>query len=172
MKFGYRLRGGSIAAEQTIDELDFGDEKIALSPKDWVILAVPPWVAQEMVPELVAPTEFRGIANVHYRVEVPCNMAGFTGLIGGLAEWVFVKPGLVSVTISASDRYNDADYAAMPARVWRDLARLFDLDPAKVPPYRVVREKHATFPTTPEQNRRPPRSYTASKHLAPAAPWP
>ncbi len=170
VKFGQRLRALE-AEDSTVRRLDFGEESLELSPSDWLILAVPPWMAQELLPGLSAPTEFRAILNVHFRIEAPCNPAGFTGLVGGLAEWVFVRPGLVSVTISAADRYEDQEQRVWAMCVWRDLAKLFDLDPAKIPPWRVVREKRATFAATPHQNALRPRAYIGWKNLALAGDW-
>lgn len=169
--FGHRLRGMDVTAEGQITTLDFTTKQIAVEPGDWVILAVPAWVAQELIPTLATPTAFRSIANAHYRVEVPHNPAGFTGVIGGLAEWVFVKPGVVSVTISAADRYEEHDNETWATAVWEDVAKLFDLDPAKIPPCRIVREKRATFAATPEQNKLRPTAYIGWKNLALAGDW-
>jgi len=171
INFGHRLRAMDVTPEGQVTTLDFGTKKIKLDAGDWVVLAVPPWVAQELIPTLATPTEFRSIANAHYRVEVPHNPAGFTGVVGGLAEWVFVKPGVVSVTISAADRYEEHDNETWAIAVWEDLAKLFDLDPAKIPPCRIVREKRATFAATPAQNRLRPTAYIGWKNLALAGDW-
>ena len=171
IKFGQRLRALNVTAEGQVTSLDFGKNRIDLAPTDWVVLAVPPWVAQELIPTLLAPTEFRAILNAHYRVEVPHNPAGFTGLIGGLAEWVFVKQGVASVTISAADRYQEQDQEEWAAAIWEDLANLFNLDATKVPPYRIVHEKRATFAATPAQNKMRPASYIGWKNLALAGDW-
>jgi len=169
--FGNRLRALTVSPEGQVTTLDFGSKKVVLEPTDWVVLAVPAWVAQELIPTLATPTSFRSIANAHFRIEVPQNPAGFTGTIGGLAEWVFVKPGVVSVTISAADRYGEHDNEEWAVAVWDDLAKLFNLDPAKVPPCRIVREKRATFAATPAQNRLRPTAYIGWKNLALAGDW-
>ena len=171
IKYGYRLRGFDVTSDGEVTSLDFLHKIVNLGPQDWVVLAVPAWVAQELIPNLMTPTDFRAITNVHYRIEVPQNPAGFTGLLNGLAEWVFVKPGIVSVTISAADRYDEADHDAWAVAVWEDLAKLYDLDPEKIPPCRVVREKRATFAATPAQNKMRPASYIGWKNLALAGDW-
>jgi squalene-associated FAD-dependent desaturase len=168
--FNHRLRKLAVENE-AVRRLDFGETIVELAPDDWLILAVPAWVASEILPTLPVPNMFRGITNLHYRVEVPNNPAGFTGLIGGLAEWVFVKQGIVSVTISAADRYKEHSQEEWADNVWIDLAQLFDLDPAKVPPWRVVREKRATFAATPAQQALRPRAYIGWKNLALAGDW-
>lgn len=171
IKFGHRLRNFDVTSEGQVTTLDFTHVIVNLAPTDWVILAVPPWVAQELIPNLLTPTEFRGITNVHYRIEVPQNPAGFTGLIGGVAEWVFARQDVVSVTISASDRYDEENQEAWAVAVWDDLAQLYNLDPNKVPPWRVVREKRATFAATPAQNKMRPSAYIGWKNLALAGDW-
>lgn len=169
--FGQRLKKIEATADSEVTKLHFANETIDLAPNDWVILAVPAWVAKDLVPNLPAPDSFRSITNLHYRVEAPNNMAGFTGLVNGLAEWVFVRPGLVSVTISAADRYDEPDNEKWAIAVWDDLATLFDLDRTKVPPYCIIREKRATFAATPDQEKLRPRSYIGWKNLALAGDW-
>jgi hydroxysqualene dehydroxylase len=170
VKFGQRLR--ALKAENLqIKGLAFGKEVLELSPLDWVVLAVPAWVAQDLIPGLTAPTEFRSIVNAHYRVEAPHNPAGFTGLTGGIAEWVFVKPNVVSVTISAAERYEETAQHNWAVYVWRDVAKLFDLNPDKIPPWRIVQEKRATFAATPQQAALRPRAYTGWANLALAGDW-
>ncbi len=169
--FGHRLRALDVNTDGQVTALDFSTRQIALEPNDWVVLAVPAWVAQELIPTLAAPTEFRAITNAHYRIEVPHNPAGFTGTVGGLTEWVFVKPGVVSVTISAADRYGEHENEEWAVAIWEDLAKLFDLDPEKIPPCRIVREKRATFAATPAQNKLRPTAYIGWKNLALAGDW-
>ncbi len=131
------------------------DEPIALAPGDRVVLAVPAPVAAALLPGLEAPDAFESILKVHYRTEADPGPAGFFGLVGGLTEWVFVKPGIVSVTISAANRFAAlaADEAAQ--LVWAEVARVCGLA-NPMPRYRVVREKRATFAATSAQNRRRP----------------
>ena len=47
--------------------LDF-DRRTTLRRDDAVVLAVPPWVARDLLPDLDAPDEFRAIVNAHFRV--------------------------------------------------------------------------------------------------------
>jgi uncharacterized protein with NAD-binding domain and iron-sulfur cluster len=97
--------------------------------------------------------------------------AGFWGLIGGVAEWAFAKGGILSVTISAANKYNDTDNAELAARVWADLAAAFGLAAADIPEHRVVREKRATFAATPAQLAKRPATRTGIKNLALAGDW-
>ena len=96
---------------------------------------------------------------------------GVVGLVGGAAEWAFVKPGVVSVTISAGNRLVDEPAEVLAARVWSELHRVLDGLPERLPPRRVVREKRATFAATPAQERRRPPARTGVANLALAGDW-
>lgn len=154
-----------------VSALDFGDAQIALGAQDWVILAVPAWVAAELVPDLTAPDKFSSILNVHFRADVPKSAPGFVGLIGGVAEWVFAKPGIISVTVSAAERYADRSAPELAATIWHDVAQFYHLPEASVPPHRIVKEKRATFAATPQQNARRPKARTNWQNMLLAGDW-
>ena len=133
-------------------------------PTDGVVLAVPPWVATDLVPGIVAPNEFQSILNIHFRVDAAPGPAGFIGVVGGTAEWIFVKPGHVSVTISAANRMVDQPAASIAATVWPDVRAALDL-PGTMPAFRVVKERRATFAATAAQERLRPGPRTALANL-------
>ncbi|MEJ0046208.1 MAG: hydroxysqualene dehydroxylase HpnE [Rhodospirillales bacterium] len=143
---------------------------IPLGPTDSVVLAVPPWSAAEMLPELTVPDEYQAILNLHFRIDADPGEAGFWGLVNATAEWVFVKPGVVSVTISAANRLVDRRAEDLAATVWPEVRRLLNLPPT-LPPWRVVKEKRATFAATPAQNTRRPAAETPWQNLALAGDW-
>ena len=146
------------------------DGTAAVSPDDAVVLAVPPPAAAELLPGLVVPDTFESIVNLHYRLQASPGEAGFIGLIGGLAEWVFVKPGIVSVTISAASRLVDRPAEQLATEVWPEVARALGIETA-MPQWRVVKEKRATFAATPAQDRRRPPARTAVHNLVLAGDW-
>ncbi|MBI1274012.1 MAG: NAD(P)-binding protein [Alphaproteobacteria bacterium] len=167
---GQRLRAVEMDAER-VNGLNFGGATLKMGPKDWVVLATPAWVTGELVPALTVPNDFRAIVNAHYRIDVPRTQAGFCGIIGGVAEWIFAKPGVVSVTVSAAERYVDLPASTCAAMIWADVAKLYGLDPDTIPPHRIVKEKRATFAATPEQVKRRPRAWTQWKNLVLAGDW-
>jgi hypothetical protein len=134
------------------------------------VLAVPPWIAAELVPGLTVPDQYEAIWNAHFKIRLDPGVAGFWGLIGGTAEWAFAKGDVLSVTISAANRFAEIDNAEITARVWRDLSRAFGL-PVEIPPHRVVVEKRATFAATPAQLARRPPTRTANPNLMLAGDW-
>ena len=117
------------------------------------------------------PTDFRSILNAHFRLDVPAGSPEFTGMIGGYSEWIFVRDGLASVTISCAERHKHIPSREMAPLVWREVAQLLELDPEYIPPHRIFLEKYATFAATPEQNARRPSAYTGWKNVALAGEW-
>jgi squalene-associated FAD-dependent desaturase len=174
VRFGQRLREIEFADAQ-VRALRFVGDVMTLTPDDTVVLAVPATVAADLVPGLTAPTEFRAIVNAHYRVQAPRDAAlrgaDFIGLIGGLAEWVFVKRDVVSVTISAADRLVDQPAESLAAAIWRDVVRALLLDDPGPPPWRIVKERRATFAASPAQLARRPGATTRWRNLLLAGDW-
>lgn len=172
VSFGHRLRalamaGGGVAS------LDFGAKgQVDVAADEPVVLAVTAPVASDLIPGLTAPTEFRGIVNAHYRIDPP-NAAphSFLGIVGGTAEWVFVKPGHVSVTISAAEHLIDREADDLAQAIWRDVVRALDLGATPLPQWRIVKEKRATFAATPHQLRLRPGAVTAHHNLLLAGDW-
>jgi len=168
--------GADVLLGHRIGSLRFADGRAtaigdqAVASDEAVIIAAPASVAASLVPDLMVPNQFEAILNVHFRCDADPGEAGFTGLIGGTAEWVFVKPGVVSVTISAGNRCVDAPAAELAAEVWRDVRAVLRL-PEAMPAWRVVKEKRATFAATPEQDRRRPSARTRWPNLALAGDW-
>jgi squalene-associated FAD-dependent desaturase len=137
---------------------------------DAVALAAPPWVAADLWPGLRCPMEFQAILNIHFRVHAERGPVGFVGVVGGTAEWVFVKPGHVSVTISAANRMVDDSAEAIAKAVWPDVHATLGLNGA-MPPWRVVKERRATFAATAEQEKLRPGARTEVANLALAGDW-
>lgn len=168
--------GAEIRCGSRVAALGLADDRVThlderrLGLDEAVVLAVPAGIAAAMVPGLVAPDRFEAILNVHYRIEADPGAAGFVGLIGGTAEWVFVKPGVVSTTISAGNRALDTPSVALGQQVWADVRQALNLD-AQIPEYRIVREKRATFAATPDQDKRRPAARTVWRNLALAGDW-
>jgi squalene-associated FAD-dependent desaturase len=164
---------------QRVTGLRCPDGPIPLSTEDAVILAVPPWVATGLLPGLEAPDEFEAILNIHFRFDAdpngPLGEAGFLGLTSGTAEWLFMKPGHVSVTISAANGMVDDPARAIAEKVWPNVVDALGLGPAikdLMPPFRVVKEKRATFAATAVQDaKRPGTTTPLATNVALAGDW-
>jgi phytoene dehydrogenase-like protein len=158
---GLRATGGRITTLETSE---------GPMPVEAVVLAVPPPVAADLWPGLTCPTEFQAILNIHFRIEAERGPVSFIGLIGGTAEWVFVKRGHVSVTISAANRMVDQPAEAIAGAVWPDVRMALGLE-GEMPPYRVVKERRATFAATAAQERLRPAARTGLENLVLAGDW-
>ena len=171
IRFGQRLRALKLEQDR-VTALDFGRGEMSVEADDAVVLAVTAPVAADLVPGLATPDEFRAIVNAHFRVDpLPGPAYSFLGLINGTAEWIFLKPGIVSTTTSAADRLLDRDPDDLTRAIWSDVARAYGLDPARIPPARIVKEKRATFAATPAQLKRRPGARTRWHNLILAGDW-
>lgn len=168
MAFNRRISALRIVDSRVV-ALDSTDGPVPVGADDCVVLAVPPWIAGDLLPGLNPPNAFQAIINVHFRLEMPLP-PGFVGLIGGVAEWVFTKPGHASVTISAANRMVDDRAEGIAAATWRDVRQALGL-PEPMPIWRVVKERRATFAATSAQERLRPAARTAIKNLALAGDW-
>jgi squalene-associated FAD-dependent desaturase len=151
-------------------DIRLGSRVTAIDPAQKTVLAVPPWIAAELIPGLTVPDAFEAICNLHFKCRIDPGEAGFWGFIGGTMEWAFAKGEILSVTISAANRYNETDNLTLAEQVWSELATSFGLDP-QLPEHRVVREKRATFAATPAQLARRPTARTELKNLVLAGDW-
>ncbi|MBV8061779.1 MAG: FAD-dependent oxidoreductase [Alphaproteobacteria bacterium] len=170
VKYNQRLRAMAVDGN-AVRQLDFNGTVVDIAPDDWVVFALPAWVVQNLLPDVQLPNDFRSIINAHFRVDGVQDPVGFAGVVNGLAEWVFAREGVASVTISCAERYGEYPVRDMVPYIWKDVARLYDLDPDRVPPHRIFKEKYATFAATPEQNLRRPAAYVGWKNLALAGEW-
>ena len=152
--------------------------QIPVGAEDDVVLAVPPWVATDLLPFVTAPDKFEAILNIHYRYDAdaagPLGATGFIGVLSGTAEWIFAKKGHISVTVSAANELVDDSAEEIAATVWPNVRDALKLPPEmdrEIPPYRVVKEKRATFAATAEQDARRPPAKTALTNLVLAGDW-
>lgn len=163
IRFRQRLTAVSqhrLTFEQAVENLAIDDK---------VVLALPPWAVDE-----VLGTEYRfptkTIANIHFRLPLPVRLDAPLGLVGGQAQWLFVRGDVASVTISAAPGHVEA------ASVWAEIAPILAC-PAALPPHRVIMERRATLRhDTATLARRPgptteiPGVFLAGDWLA--SPWP
>jgi squalene-associated FAD-dependent desaturase len=173
-------RGGRLLTGRRVAALRMSGERVSgletpegpapVAVGEAVVLAVPPPVAADLLPGLTVPEAFCAILNIHFKVAADPGPAGFFGVLGGTAEWVFVKRGIVSVTISAANRLVDQPAEALARLVWPDVAAALGLA-GPLPPWRVVKERRATFAATPAAEARRPGPHTPLHNLVLAGDW-
>lgn len=173
VRFNERLRAFGIA-NQRVAALDFGDRRVELGMDDSVVLAVPPSVAADLVPGLEVPRESRAIVNLHFRLAQPVRLPEASlilGLVGGTAQWIFAKGEVASVTVSAADALAERPAEEIAALIWREVAVALDLRNLPMPPYRVVKEKRATFAQVPSAIAKRPATQSRVTNLLLAGDW-
>ena len=163
VQFGQRLKrvvfeGGRVTG------LDFGDQQVEIGPGESVILAVPSWVASELVPGLTVPGAQRAIINGHFRFEAPRGTAAMLGVVGGTAEWIFAFPGRLSITVSGADRLLEYSREELAAMFWADIQAALGIS-QPMPAWQVLKEKRATFAAVPEENAKRPVARTRWQNL-------
>ncbi|MBT8471991.1 MAG: NAD(P)-binding protein [Marinicaulis sp.] len=150
VRFGARLKafwpeGGRVAS------LNFTDETVTLDEEDSVIFAIPPSRLKQLMPELDPPADDASILNVHFRMAEPVDTKAlgegpFIALISSLAQWVFVRGDVISVTTSAAHAIgaDDQPNKEVVDHIWREVSVALDLDGKPYEKSRVIREKRAT----------------------------
>jgi hydroxysqualene dehydroxylase len=169
LHFGHQLRRCVVTAD-VVTALDFGGGVVAVGPQDAVVLAIPPYAARAIIPQLRTPDEFRSIVNAHFRITPPSGAEPMLGIINGTAEWIFSFEDRICATISGAERFMQYTKDELARMIWRDVRRVADV-PAELPAWQVVRERRATFAATPAQNAKRPGVRTAWRNLALAGDW-
>ena len=169
MRFGRRLR--SLESEGgRVTSLLFSDGPEALAPGDSVVLALPPWVAAELLPGVPAPQEFRSIVNAHFAMVPKPGSPLILGVVNSLTEWLFAYSDRYSVTISGADRLLDVSREELARQIWGEIATLGNLAP-ELPRWQIVKEKRATFAATPAEAARRAPARTQHANLVLAGDW-
>jgi len=169
VRFGQRLRAFAMDSS-AVSALRFADGELPVASDDRVVLAVPPWVAKELLPGIEAPDDFRAIVNAHFKFPAPADAPPILGVIGGVAQWIFAFADRISVTISDADALVNEDREALAHVIWHDVAKALSLS-ADLPSWQIVKEKRATFAATPEQAKRRPPTRTKASNLFLAGDW-
>jgi squalene-associated FAD-dependent desaturase len=167
--FDHRLRAIDFAGGRA-KALDFGRDAVQLDAADNVVLAVPPYAAQGLVPGLRTPEDYRAIVNAHFKIVPPRNCPAILGVVNGTIEWLFAFPSRLSVTISSADRLIDVPRDKLAETIWAEVAKVTRIE-RPLPPWQIVKEKRATFAATVDQNARRPGARTAFANLVLAGDW-
>ncbi len=168
-----RLRGISWN-EGRATSLHFGEGRLRVDPGDAVVLAVPPEICAELWPDVEVPAGSRPIVNAHFLIddawELPWGLP-FLGIVGGEAQWLFVRDNVLSITISAADSVIDRPAWELANLLWSEATRALGRNVGRVPPWRVIKERRATFAQTPADVGRRAQTRTALDNLFVAGDW-
>jgi squalene-associated FAD-dependent desaturase len=169
LTLGRRLRAIATQGDR-VEALDWGAGPEPLGEDEAVILAVPPWVARSLLPDISVPDAFHAVVNGHFACVPPPGVPAMLGVLGATAEWLFTFPDRISVTVSAADALVDLDREDIARRFWDDIQRAYGFT-AAMPRWQVVKEKRATFSATPAQDALRPPAQTRWRNLFLAGDW-
>ncbi len=170
VRLGQPLRRLAMA-DGRATELAFDDQTVHLGRHDGVVLALPWTVAAGLLPGL-PDLPASPIVNAHFRLAVPpskLSSGGFVGLLGGTAQWLFVRDHVVSVTVSAAGALAERSIDELRHLLWADVSKalqIHDLPFAS----RIIKEKRATIFHSPAVEALRPRAH-AGENLFLAGDW-
>lgn len=154
-----------------VDAVSVGGERIDLAPGDAVVLAVPPEVAQPLVPELTAPDTFSAVVTAYFAAEAPAGNPLQTTVINGVVDAVRTGGGQLAATIRDAGRWLDTPRDTLARRIWEDVARVTGANPEAIPAWQLVVEPRAGFAAVPSQEMKRPAVRTRWTNLVLAGDW-
>lgn len=165
--FNDRLRR-IVFSDNRVSGLELDSGSVSVGADATVILAVPPAGAASLLPNVAVPEDSRAIVNAHFRLDRRHDGVTILGLVGGMAQWLFWRGDVASVTISAADALVDSNPDHLAEQLWREIATALGVESTPLPPHRIVKEKRATFAQVPSAlaKRAPTRSPWANLLLA------
>jgi len=158
-------------ADGRVAALQIGAERLALEAGEAVVLAVPPQVAQALVPGLSAPQHFSPVVTAHFAVEPPAGHPPVLALVNGAADWLAAFDGRLSASAYAAARFVDTPHEALAQTIWNDVAQATGLQQQPLPPWQIVVEKRATFAAQPDEEMNRPAARTRWNNLMIAGDW-
>ena len=163
LRFGRRLVGVTFGAARAAG-LDFEHDRVELGPRDGVILAASWSATAALLPGLPPPSGASSVLTVHFAAVAPRGAPAVVGVVQGAFQWLFCYRDRTSVTIRDAGRLIDAPREAIAAECWREAAALTGLSD-RLPPWRVVASRRATYPATPADAANRPPSHTRWANL-------
>jgi squalene-associated FAD-dependent desaturase len=173
-------RGAAVRTQGRLTRLRFDGDRVAglafsndnrdLGADDQVVLAVPPWVAGDLVPGLAAPDAFEAIVNGHFRLPAPAGSPLITAVLGSTVQWIFCFEDRISITVSGANGLVDRPREELARLFWSETARALGLSD-ELPAWQIVKEKRATFEASVEQQAKRPGPATRWRNLILAGDW-
>lgn len=154
-------------------QIVFQNSAVKLSRRDVLILALDNINASRflMLPKL----KHNSIINLHYLTSQPIflpNGKSFMGIHGAkFVQWLCVNKNILSVTISYANEINLSD-DALKHEVWKEICAIRNVQPAFMPPCRILRYKRATVALDDENiAKRPVSAQTLLDNVFIAGDW-
>ncbi|QYD72767.1 hydroxysqualene dehydroxylase HpnE [Paraburkholderia edwinii] len=158
-------------ADSRATALQVGGERIALEDGEAAVLAVPPHVAQALVPGVQAPQRFSPMVTAHFAIEPPAGHPPTAALINGNAHWLVAADGRLSATAYGAERLAGMPRDALAQTLWTDVAQAAGLPAQPLPIWQIGVEPYATFAAVPDEEMRRPAARTRWNNLMLAGDW-
>ena len=144
--------------------LEFEHDRIDLEGEDAVILAVPPWAAAALAPDIAFPSEFAATLTAHFSVVPPAGAPRMLGIVNGPFPWLFCYPDRISIGLRDAGAAMATPREQLAAEYWGVAAALTGLSD-ELPAWRIIRQKRGSFLATPEQDALRPTCETRWRNL-------
>ena len=167
IQFKNRLRRIEFS-DNAVKFLHFTNGSVAINERDSVIVALPPDSCNDLLPNLYPPLKTNAIINAHFRLSAPTILPGkmpFLGIIGANTQWLFVRENIVSLTISAAEKLVDEPNWNLAKLLWNEVQPIMKKPTERLPAWRIIKERRATFSQTPAQIKMRPGTKTLFKNL-------
>jgi len=156
--------------------LQISGKTLQLDDDEQLVLAITPDVVKSLIPNITVPDQSRGIINVHFVLPKSVALGDetpprFIGLVGGLSHWLFIRGDVASITISAADGLMDMPKEKLATALWREICCVLKLGNEVLGPWKIIREKRATFACTPPQCASRADSNTPYENVTIAGDW-
>lgn len=170
VQFNAKLTGLEFGNNQVTSLIIAGDS-IPVGTADQVILAIPPWGLNAVLPDIQTPDEHRGIINGHFVLPQKSNELTFIGLLNGVSHWVFVRDDVASVTISGVDGSEYGHAEELAQELWSEICTALNMKGVPMGAHRIITEKRATISHTVRNCARRPSSQTVWPNVMLAGDW-
>lgn len=164
-----RQNGGTFYFSNPVQHIEYDQERVTslgfnsgsqpVRECDAIICATPAYAMGNILPELAIDFTYSSILNAHFAWEysgILRENLPFIGVLGGLAEWIFLHEGRISTTTSAADKSINEKEEILAVRLWHDVQQALYMPKTGMPNYRIIKEKRATIAVTPENLARRP----------------
>ena len=138
--------------DELIKKLIFNKKEISINKNDRVIMSLSLNGFNKVFPKYNLPNEFNTIVNIHFKVPEKISLnkkEPILGLINSKTHWIFIKKKYISITISDANELEKLSSEDLAILVWNEIKRALDLKKIKIPEYKVLREKKATYKQSP-----------------------
>ncbi|MDC3091490.1 oleate hydratase [Rickettsiales bacterium] len=136
-----------------ITKLNFNNKEIKINKEDRVVICLPPNSLGKIMPQIQLPQQFNTILNIHFKIhkDVINNLKiPILGMLNSITHWIFLKKNYISITISSANKYNDISSEKIAEMVWHEISLALGLSGLKIPDFKVLREKKATYEQSPK----------------------